>query len=154
MLEGETRACAGLVQEDSEGCVVGSGLEKRRLVVVDPRESDVNGQQVVIGAATRLSRAPVLVARGLRALGARSARHVTDLEGWVVARSERRVADSVYWIKVRSESSDVGEDRRKSKRSKMDDYDEVFDVYDAEYGYNEDAEGEAGDETGEFGRRL
>lgn len=134
--EGETRACVCTVRE-RDGCLeTESGI---RLVALDPREGNLNGRTVVIGAATRPSSDKLLVASGMRSLG--QEKHVFDLEGWVVARSERRVSDSVYWIKLRCEEKDNNEERN-AKRSKKDDLDDVFDVYDAEYGYVEEMEDE------------
>lgn len=137
VLVGETRACVCTVHE-TNGCLKNeSGI---RLIATDPRESCLNGQVAVIGAATRPSHEPFLIASGMRALG--QTKHVFDLEGWVLARTEQRVSDGVFWIKLRYQEKPIQDGEREKKRTKKVDFDEVFDVYDAEYGYAEELEDE------------
>jgi hypothetical protein len=134
--DGETRACFGKVRQMNGDCLFVDDVI--RLVVLEPCPSCLDGCLVAVGAATR--RQDVLIASGLRVLEETSNHHVIDMEGWVLARSERQASDGSFWIKFRFEEEQ--DENCKAKRSRVDDEDDLFDLYDAEYGYNQEMEEE------------
>ncbi len=135
--DGETRACVDRVTEPEEGLFF-VGDSSARLLVMGAHESCLDGRVVVMGSVTNVP--PFFVASGVRCL--QTVKHSVDVEGWIVARSERRNIDGLFWIKLRCKER-FPDEQRSTKRSKVEvdeDSDDLFDIYDAEYGYQQELE--------------
>ncbi len=145
--DGETHAVVGRVTNEC-GCLFLD--DQVALIALDPCPDNMDGCVVAFGSATR--RGGFLVGAGGRVLldrqgKERAGTHGSNVEGWVLARSERRI-DGRFWIRLsvtREDAEDAqGAKERSSKRSRVD-HEDMWDVYDAEYGYDDEQQEEARD---------